>query len=166
MSSAMPMMMSPTMMNTFPLMLMTMTLYRLMRCWWLWQFPDPWWWWWLQLWPGPQPPDACYERGGWRGGSCAQRGSLDTEGENLLQVEMVNVSMMVMRMKMTRMLILWMQIQRMFSRWKERFCILTRDYLQVLPYKSALLQSLPFHLCVAVFQEGFHTADRDGGIPL
>ena len=55
----------------------------------------------FQLWPGPRPPGACYERGGWRGGSCAQRGSLDTEGEDLLQVEMVMV-MMIFIIKIMR----------------------------------------------------------------
>ena len=41
----------------------------------------------FRLSPVARPPGDCYQRGGWRGGSSAQRGSVDTEGEDILQVD-------------------------------------------------------------------------------
>ena len=81
MSSAMSMMISPTAMTKFPLMSMTMTMLITMT------IPRP-----LMMTltpplPVARPPGDCYQSGGWGGGDCAQRGSVDTEGEDILQVD-------------------------------------------------------------------------------
>jgi hypothetical protein len=57
--------------------------------------------------------------------------------------------------------VLWIQRERLFTRWKERFCILTRDYLQCFKKGSTQLTEMGPFLFKVSRQAGYRHQSMD-----